>query len=104
MQEFPKKRCDPASFQDARERAPRQKVLLVEDNAGWHRSKKVKEREGLNIEFLPAYSPELQPAERLWSLVDEPLVNQNFETIDEIEELLIEHCNNLNDMRKEIKD
>ena len=39
---------------------PKKKVLLVEDNAGWHRSKKVKEIEGLKIEFLPPYSPELQ--------------------------------------------
>ncbi len=77
--------------------------MLVEDNAGWHSSKKVEVPAGITIEFLPPYSPELQPAERLWHLVDEPLVNQNFEregcwgfpsisnhaveTIDEIEEI-----------------
>ncbi|WP_353738116.1 hypothetical protein [Microcystis sp. M038S2] len=37
------------------------------------------------LDFLPAYSPELQPAERLWSLVDEPLVNEYFETIEALE-------------------
>lgn len=37
------------------------------------------------LDFLPAYAPELQPAERLCSLVDEPLVNEYFETIEEIE-------------------
>jgi len=78
-------------------------VLLVEDNAGWHRSKKVEEIEGLKIEFLPPYSPELQPAERLWSLVDEPLVNQNFETIEKIEEILVKRCNTLNNMQREIE-
>ena len=81
----------------------KKKVLLVEDNAGWHRSKKVKEIEGLTVEFLPPYSPELQPAERLWTLVDEPLVNQSFETINEIEDILIQRCNILNDMQEEIK-
>lgn len=80
------------------------KVLLVEDNAGWHRSKFVKVPEGITVEFLPAYSPELQPAERLWKLVDEPLINQDFETIDEIEELLVCRCNVLREMRAEIKD
>ncbi|MGK7914886.1 MAG: transposase [Prochloraceae cyanobacterium] len=40
-------------------------MLLVEDNAGWHRSKKVEIPLGITIEFLPPYSPELQPAERL---------------------------------------
>ena len=44
----------------------------MEDNAGWHRSKKVIIPKGIEIEFLPPYSPELQPAERLWQLVDEP--------------------------------
>ncbi len=78
--------------------------MLVEDNAGWHRSKKVKEIEGLTVEFLPPYSPELQAAERLWSLLDEPLVNQTFENIDEIETILVKRCNILNDMQKEIRD
>ena len=82
----------------------KKKVLLVEDNAGWHRSKKVEVPEGIIVEFLPPYSPELQPAERLWSLVDEPLVNQNFETINEIEEILVKRCNALNGMEKQIKD
>ena len=81
----------------------KKKVLLVEDNAGWHRSKKVEVPEGIIVEFLPPYSPELQPAERLWSLVDEPLVNQNFETIDEIEEILSKRCNTLNNLKQEIK-
>jgi hypothetical protein len=52
----------------------------------------------------PPYSPELQPAERLWLLVDEPLVNQNFETIDEIEEILVKRCNILLNLKQEIKD
>ena len=81
----------------------KKKVLLVEDNAGWHRSKKVKEIEGLIVEFLPPYSFELQPAERLWSLLDEPIVNQSFETIDEIENVLMKRCNILNDMQEEVR-
>ena len=64
-------------------------ILLLEDNAGWHRSENVKVPDGIIVDFLPAYSPELQPAERLWTLVDEPLVNEHFETIEEMEELLV---------------
>ena len=58
---------------------------------------------GITVEFLPAYSPELQPAERLWTLVDEPLVNEYFETIEDIEEVLVLRCNVLSDMKAEIK-
>ncbi|MDJ0533008.1 MAG: transposase [Xenococcaceae cyanobacterium MO_207.B15] len=78
-------------------------AVLVEDNAGWHRSKKATIPEGIKIEFLPAYSPELQPAERLWKLVDEPLVNQHFETIDEIENILVKRCCTLIQMKDEIR-
>ena len=98
----------------------KKKVFLVEDNAGWHRSKKADATprrrqaqgnahqaatipEGIKVDFLPPYSPELQPAERLWTLVDEPLVNQYFETIEEIEEILVNRCNTITTMQQEIK-
>ncbi|MFM2312685.1 MAG: hypothetical protein RLZZ04_1961 [Cyanobacteriota bacterium] len=76
---------------------------MIEDNAGWHRSKKAVIPEEIKLEFLPPYSPELQPAERLWSLVDEPLVNQHFQTIDEIEDILAERCCVLTKMKDEIR-
>jgi hypothetical protein len=44
---------------------------------------------------LPSDSPELQPAERLWTLVDEPIVNQSFETLDRWEEVLFHRCQSL---------
>ena len=81
----------------------KKKIFLVEDNAGWHRSKKAIIPEEITVSFLPPYSPELQPAERLWKLVDEPLVNRYFETIEEIEEILVKRCNTLRIMTEEIK-
>lgn len=78
-------------------------ILLLEDNAGWHRSEKVQIPDGIIVDFLPPYSPELQPAERLWSLVDEPLVNEHFETIEEIEEILLTRCQILGSMTSTIK-
>ena len=78
-------------------------IAIVEDNAGWHRSQKLKVPNGIIVEFLPAYSPELQPAERLWTLVDEPLVNEYFETIEEIEDVLASRCCMLQNMTEEIK-
>jgi hypothetical protein len=49
-------------------------ILLVLDNAGWHVNLKIPD--GIRLIYLPPYTPELQPAETLWSLVDEPIVNQ----------------------------
>ncbi len=41
---------------------PTKQVIVLLDRAGWHTSDKVVIPEGIHLEFLPAYSPELQPA------------------------------------------
>jgi transposase len=42
--------------------------------------------------FLPAYSPELQPAEHLWTLTNTVLANRHFASIDELEDAQAERC------------
>jgi transposase len=42
--------------------------------------------------FLPAYSPELQPAEHLWPLTNTILVNRHFASIEELEEAQADRC------------
>ena len=53
-------------------------IVLVLDNAGWHGPEGLAVPEGISLVFLPPYSPELQPAERLWPLVDEAVANRYF--------------------------
>lgn len=71
------------------------RILLVLDQAGWHASAKVQRPIGLDLLFLPPYSPELQPAERLWRLSDEPLVNRTFATLAELQDRQAERCREL---------
>ena len=52
-------------------------IILVLDNAGWHGEAGLNIPEGVRLVFLPPYTPELQPAETLWALVDEPIVNKH---------------------------
>jgi len=59
----------------------RTQIILVVDGAGSHRSQELVVPEGLHLLTLPPYSPELQPAEKLWPLTNEPLVNKRFETL-----------------------
>ena len=40
-------------------------IVLVLDNAGWHGPEGLAVPDGISLAFLPPYSPELQPAERL---------------------------------------
>lgn len=70
-------------------------ILLAIDQAGWHISKELKVPEGLHLILLPSHSPELQPAERLWTLVDEPIANRSFERLDDLEEVLFGRCQSL---------
>jgi transposase len=68
------------------------RVLLAIDQAGWHTSKDVTLPEGIHLLRLASYSPELQPAERLWQLVDEPVANRHLEDLDELEGVLVSRC------------
>ena len=67
-------------------------VLLLQDQAGWHTSKRLETPSSIELVDLPPYSPELQPAERLWRLTDAPLINKTFDTLDELQEQLSERC------------
>lgn len=67
-------------------------ILLVLDQAMWHTTKKLQIPDGIQLEFLPPYSPELQPAERLWPLSNEALVNECFESMEELEDAQAERC------------
>ncbi len=70
-------------------------VILVLDNAGWHGPKGLAVPDGITLVFLPPYSPELQPAERLWPLVDEPVANRHFATLGELDAVVAERCRRL---------
>lgn len=67
-------------------------ILLVLDQAGWHTSAKLRVPEGIELVLLPAYSPELQPAEHLWNLTDEPLANPIFDTLADLQAVLSKRC------------
>jgi transposase len=85
-------------FSEAVGAGPDKQVLLVLDRAGWHMSPQVQVPTGLHLVFLPPYSPELQPAERLWSLTDEPLANRPWRDLDELMEVQAERCRTLQQM------
>ena len=67
-------------------------ILLVMDGAGWHTSGEVTVPEGIELIQLPAYSPELQPAEKLWPLSNEGIANRHFKDLAELEEAQSERC------------
>ena len=70
-------------------------ILLVLDNASSHTSSKLLPPQGVEAIFQPAYSPELQPAERLWQLSDELIVNRAPKDLDDLEQRLTLQCERL---------
>ncbi|QYK48957.1 MAG: IS630 family transposase [Phycisphaeraceae bacterium] len=42
-------------------------AILIMDQAGWHKSRRLKLPENITTLLLPPYSPELNPVERLWA-------------------------------------
>lgn len=72
-------------------------IVLALDGAGWHKSVQLTLPPGLHLVFLPPYSPEVQPSERLWPLSNEPLANRVFTSLDELEEVQAERCRWLQD-------
>jgi hypothetical protein len=71
------------------------RVVLALDQAGWHRAAELRLPDGIDLVLLPAYSPELQPAERLWPLINEPIANQVLPDLAHLESVLCTRCQSL---------
>ena len=67
-------------------------IVLGLDSAGWHTEPNLVVPDGIRLAYLPPDSPELQPAEHLWPVLDEPLANQYFETLADLERAVAERC------------
>jgi transposase len=67
-------------------------ILLVCDGAGWHVSPQVQLPAGVHRHLLPPYSPELQPAERLWPLTNESLANRHFQDLEALQTVQAQRC------------
>ena len=73
-----------------RHRSKSRKMVVIIDNARYHhasinRSFLFKNRKYLRLDFLPPYSPELNPIERVWKLVRKTCThNQFFESLDSL--------------------
>jgi hypothetical protein len=78
-------------------------IVLVLDNAGWHTESNLEIPEGIRLLFLPAYTPELQPAEHLWQTVDEPIVNKHIPDLETLEAIISQRCAQLSNDPQTLK-
>jgi hypothetical protein len=60
-------------------------IALVRDNAGWYGPEDRIVPDRISLAVLPPYTPNLQPAEHLWPLVDEAVANRHFTTLEALD-------------------
>jgi transposase len=70
-------------------RYPNERIVMVMDGAGWHKSAQFPLPPNLRLVFLPPYAPELNPVEHLWDeLRETSFHNRVFDSLDALEDHL----------------
>lgn len=71
------------------------KILLV-DNAGFHSTKDVILPTNIALLPIPPYSPELNPAERVWQEIKSKISMKIFDTLDSLDTKVVKIINSMN--------
>ncbi len=70
-------------------RHPQERIVMVQDGAGWHRSGALLPPANMRLLPLPPYAPELNPVEHLWDdLREKSFHNCVFQSLDALEDHL----------------
>lgn len=74
---------------------PEKKYVLILDNAAWHKTQVVQnyiaKQSNIKVEFIPPYSPELNPIETNWKVTRNRVTkSQFFKTLEELQNALEE--------------
>lgn len=80
--------CFEVFLQEWRQAFPAEHMAVVLDNSGAHTSHRVTWPEGIEPVPLPPYSPELNPGERWFKELREPLSNQVYDHLETLEAAL----------------
>ena len=70
-------------------------LVLIVDNAGWHRAKRLAIPANVRLHFLPPCTPELQPVEPFWVLVREAVADETFGRLADLKRRVVARCRRL---------
>ena len=62
---------------------------MVLDNGSFHKAKSLLIPENINLVFLPPYSPELNPAEKMWAKYKREFSNKFYNSLEDVKILLL---------------
>jgi len=84
--------CDSLNFQlflnEFSLQRPEEFKIVVLDNGAFHKAKTLVIPDNIKLLFLPAYSPELNPAEMIWAILKRKFTNKFHKTIEEVSEFI----------------
>ncbi|HYE34168.1 IS630 family transposase [Methylocaldum sp.] len=84
--------CMHLFLEEIASRYPNERIVMVVDGAGWHKSGQFPLPSNLRLLPLPPYAPELNPVEHLWDeLREKSFHNRVFDSLDALEDHL-EHA------------
>jgi len=64
--------------------------IMVLDNGAFHKAKSLIIPENIALIFLPPYSPELNPAEKIWAKLKRTFTNRLFNSLDLLSDFICE--------------
>ncbi|MGQ0711789.1 MAG: IS630 family transposase [Rhodoferax sp.] len=83
--------CMQLFLNEVARRHPGEKIVMVIDGAGWHRSDKLRAPDNIYLLKLPPYAPELNPIEHVWDELREKYFhNRVFQSLDALEAHLVD--------------
>jgi transposase len=81
--------CNTDTFQiflnELSKQNPEEYKIMVLDNGAFHKAKRLQIPPNIGLIFLPPYSPELNPAEKIWWLLKKQINNKVFKTMKELQ-------------------
>lgn len=76
----------------------RKYIILVIDNAGFHACQNIKIPENIHLLRIPPYSPELNPAEKVWQYMKDRLAIKFNDTIEDLQKRVTKLVNTMDNL------
>jgi transposase len=69
---------------------PNEFKIMVLDNGAFHKAESLKVPANIALLFIPPYSPELNPAEKIWRHLKDQLAGKVFATLDNLSDRVVD--------------
>lgn len=94
--------CDAINFQlflnEFSAQNPTEFKIIVLDNGAFHKAKSLIIPTNIGLIFLPPYSPELNPAEKIWAILKRKFTNKLHKSLEEVSLFITEAISQLTTM------